>query len=92
MGRGKSIPATNDTRWNSTFKQLHAFVSLDATSLNKVLCDTNHQNLTLIPKDVAQLKELVDTLSPFSEATYLTQGGSNRDNKLCGANYIVPQG
>lgn len=74
MGQGKSIPATNNTRWNSTFKQLHSFVSLDITALNKVLCDTNHQNLTLTPKDVAQLKELVQILTPFSEATDLTQG------------------
>jgi hypothetical protein len=72
--RGKSIPATNNTRWNSTFKQLNSFVSLDITLLNKVLCDMNHENLTLLPKDAAQLKELVDILLPFSEATDLTQG------------------
>jgi hypothetical protein len=72
--RGKSIPATNNTRWNSTFKQLNSFISLDITLLNKVLCGANHENLTLLPKDVAQLKELVDILSPFSEATDLTQG------------------
>ena len=72
--QGKSIPATNNTRWNSTFKQLHAFLSLDITPLNKVLCDTNRENLTLLPKDVAQLKELVDILTPFAEATDLTQG------------------
>jgi len=72
--RGKSIPATNNTRWNSTFKQLHSFVSLDITVLNKVLCDNKHENLILLPKDVTQLKELVEILSPFSEATDLTQG------------------
>ena len=47
MGAGKSIPSTNDTRWNSTFRQLNAFVSLDVNLLNKVLTNTNHENLIL---------------------------------------------
>ena len=42
--------------------------------LNKVLSDTNHDNLNLSTKDIAQLKELVSILSPFAEATDLTQG------------------
>ena len=45
IGAGKSTPSTNDTRWNSSFKQLSAFLSLDLNLLNKLLCDTNHDNL-----------------------------------------------
>ena len=73
VGPGKSIPFTNDTRWNSSFRQLNAFVSLDLNLLNKLLCDTKHDNLTLSAKDIAQLKELVSILEPFAEATDLTQ-------------------
>lgn len=74
MGSKKSIPATNDTRWNSTFRQMSLFLSLDINGLNKLLCDTNHENLALSPKYICQLKELVSILEPFAEATDLTQG------------------
>ena len=41
MGQGRSIPSTNDTRWNSTFRQLKAVVDLDQVKLNTVLSDAN---------------------------------------------------
>lgn len=74
MGSGRSIPSTNDTRWNSVFRQLHSFLLLDLGLLNQVLNDTNHSNLVLTAKEMSQLKELVNILEPFAEATDLTQG------------------
>lgn len=74
MGSGRTIPSSNDTRWNSVFRQLNSFLLLDIVLLNEILTDTNHQNLILAAKDMSQLKELVNILNPFAEATDLTQG------------------
>lgn len=74
MGNGHIIPASNETRWNSTFRQLDAIAELDHAKLNSVLQATDHQNLILSTKEVGQLTELVGILQPFSEATDVTQG------------------
>ena len=42
IGPGKSIPSTYNTRWNSSFRQLNAFLSLDLNVVNKLLCDNLH--------------------------------------------------
>jgi hypothetical protein len=76
MGPGKSIPASNDTRWNSTFMQLKAIAKLDQAELVKVLQESKHENLILTTKDLSQLNQLVQLLAPFPEATDLTQGQS----------------
>ena len=47
MGAGKSIPVANDTRWNSTYRQLEAIASFDATSLSSVLQQTHHDNIVI---------------------------------------------
>lgn len=76
MGTGKSVPSTNETRWNSTYCQLKAIAELDATKLTTVLNESNQQNLILSSRDMNQIKELVRILSSFAEATDLTQGSA----------------
>jgi len=74
MGDGKSIPSTNDTRWNSTYKQLIAIALLDQTKLSELLHSEDYDNLVLTTKEYCQLLELIKILSIFSQATDLTQG------------------
>jgi len=74
VGTGRSIPTGNATRWNSTYAQLQAVVSIDRTKLEEVLRSTQQGHLIITVRDFAMLKELVDILEPFAEATELTQG------------------
>ena len=76
LGQGRSIPSTNDTRWNSTFRQLKAIIDLDQAKLNTVLSDANQTCPSLSKKELGQLQELVQILQPFAKATDLTQGDS----------------
>ena len=85
MGSGRSVPSTNETRWNSTFRQLKAIVELDQLKLGTVLRDANQGNLVLTTKEVTQLQELVKILAPFAEATDLTQG-----DKIITISCVVP--
>jgi len=74
FGAGKSIPASNDTRWNSVYWQLQAITDMDQVKLAELLRSTSHENLVLTTKEFAVVHEIVDTLHPFAEATDLTQG------------------
>lgn len=74
MGVGRSIPAANATRWNSTYTQLHAIASFDRNKLEELLLSTEQSHLIITVRDFAMLKELLDILEPFAEATDLTQG------------------
>jgi hypothetical protein len=85
MGTGRSIPSTNERRWNSTLRQLKAIVDLDQTKLGNVLRESNQGNLVLSTKEVNQLEELVKILAPFAEATDLTQG-----DKMITISCVVP--
>ena len=76
FGRGRSIPAANDMRWNSTLHQLKAIIDLDHNKLAQLLRETTHDNLLLSATDLQQIQELVDILEPFAEATDMTQGDS----------------
>jgi len=76
LGAGKIVPSSNDTRWNSTFRQLQCIAELDQVKLNSLLRETNHDHLVFTAKDIAMLQELVKILAPFAEATDLTQGES----------------
>ncbi|XP_056139247.1 uncharacterized protein LOC130122467 [Lampris incognitus] len=69
-----TIPTANATRWNSTLKQVKAYVHLDMQKLSSVLESVGHKSLILSPREYAQLKELIEVLDPFLEATNLTQG------------------
>jgi hypothetical protein len=74
LGQGKSIPASNDTRWNSVYRQLKAITELDQAKLCSLLQQSNHENLIMTSKEFQQLRELVSILEPFAEATDITQG------------------
>ena len=85
LGPGKSIPATNDTRWNSTYRQLRAIVELDHAKLATVLRQSNHENLVMSTKEIQQVRELTDILEQFAEATDI-----NQSEKMVTVSCIVP--
>jgi len=85
LGAGKAVPATNDTRWNSTYRQLQAIVDLDRDKLSNVLQQSKHENLVLTTKEYQQLRDLLSIIEPFAEATDLTQG-----DKTITVSCIVP--
>ena len=72
-GANRSIPAAVATRWNSTLRLVKSVTDLDPQSLNTLL-EEGHRNLCLTGKELSQMKELVEILLPFLEATDLTQG------------------
>ncbi|KAJ7990613.1 hypothetical protein DPEC_G00302210 [Dallia pectoralis] len=73
FGTGKSVPAANATRWNSTFKQIQALSVLDHKDLTE-MCIVDFENVVFTSREWNQLKDLCAVLSPFSEATELTEG------------------
>ncbi|TRY64836.1 hypothetical protein DNTS_022242 [Danionella cerebrum] len=70
FGEQKGIPAAVKTRWNSTLRQVKA----DHLKLCAVLEKAEHKELSFSQREWNLLKELVDILKPFGEATDLTQG------------------
>uniref|UniRef100_A0A3Q4GAH5 HAT C-terminal dimerisation domain-containing protein n=1 Tax=Neolamprologus brichardi TaxID=32507 RepID=A0A3Q4GAH5_NEOBR len=72
FGSNKSIPAGNNTRWNSTYRQLKALTTLDHGAITEMCSDT--ENLVFSTREWAQLKDLCALLEPFSDATDLTEG------------------
>ena len=68
----------NATRWNSQLHQIQSAVSLDHQKLENLCKDTDHRECILSVKEWTQMKELVDLLKPFSEATNLIQGDTNQ--------------
>lgn len=74
FGSGRSIPFSNETWWNSTFRQLKAIADLDQPKLTELLNESSQESLLLSPKDLQQIQELVEILTPFAEATDFTQG------------------
>ncbi|XP_065679735.1 uncharacterized protein LOC136094083 [Hydra vulgaris] len=75
FGKGRFIPKTNATRWNSMFVQLSSIIRLDPVKLSDLLRG-DHSNLILTQREMAMLRELVEVLQPFAEATDLLQGDS----------------
>lgn len=69
-GANRSIPSAVSTRWNSTLRLVES--NLDPQSLNAPL--EGHKSLCLSAREWGQLKELVEVLAPFHQATDLTQG------------------
>jgi len=65
---GKTLPAKNDTRWNSQLKMVRQIVEID---VDKVV-EKRELHLTSYEKGV--LRELVEVLEPFEEATDILQG------------------
>ena len=76
FGKGRSIPAANTTRWNSTLHQIEAIIGLDATKLEDLLKKSSLQHLICSGTQQSQLSELVAILKPFGDATDLAQGDS----------------
>ncbi|KAK7172158.1 hypothetical protein R3I93_004459 [Phoxinus phoxinus] len=69
-----TVPTANATRWNSILKQVKAYVNFDIQNLAYVLDSEGHKSLILSQREYAQLKELIEVLDPFLEATNLTRG------------------
>ena len=74
FGEQKGTPAAVNTRWNSTLRQIKAVLHCDHLRLCAVLEKAGHKELSFTPREWNLLKELVDILKPFGEATDLTQG------------------
>uniref|UniRef100_A0A3P8TSA9 HAT C-terminal dimerisation domain-containing protein n=1 Tax=Amphiprion percula TaxID=161767 RepID=A0A3P8TSA9_AMPPE len=84
-GERNSIPAAVNTRWNSTLRQVQAALRCDHLKLSSVLEKVGHRELTFTAREWSLLKELVDILKPFAEATHMTQG-----EKLVTISSVVP--
>ena len=65
---GKTLVAKNETRWNSQLKMIRRIVEVD---VDKVVEKTE---LSLTSYEKAVLRELVEVLEPFEEATDILQG------------------
>ena len=76
FGVGRSIPATNATRWSSTFTQLPSIAALRLEKFPDVLRGIGHPELIMLKKDEESLRELVEVLRPFADATEHLQGNS----------------
>ncbi len=55
FGNGKGIPVATVTRWNSTFKQIHAITELDHTTLTE-MCSPDFKNVVITTREWAQLR------------------------------------
>uniref|UniRef100_A0A8C7SEE1 HAT C-terminal dimerisation domain-containing protein n=1 Tax=Oncorhynchus mykiss TaxID=8022 RepID=A0A8C7SEE1_ONCMY len=69
----RGIPAAVNTRWNSTLRQVKAVIQCDHLKLSHVLHKAGHKELLFTVWEWNKLKELVDILKPFGEATDMTQ-------------------
>uniref|UniRef100_A0A673WXI8 HAT C-terminal dimerisation domain-containing protein n=1 Tax=Salmo trutta TaxID=8032 RepID=A0A673WXI8_SALTR len=78
-------PAAVNTRWNSTLKQVKVFIQCDHLKLCHVLEKNGHKELLFTVQEWNKLKELVDILKQFGEATDLTQG-----EKIVTISSVVP--
>ncbi|CAI5638372.1 unnamed protein product [Oreochromis niloticus] len=73
FGEQKGIPAAVITRWNSTLRQVKAVLQCEHLKLCAVLEMAGHKELLFTTREWNLLKEMVDILKPFGEATDLTQ-------------------
>jgi len=73
-GANRSITSAVSTRWNLTLRLVEAITDLDPQSLNALQEAQGHKGLCLSAREWSQLKELVEILAPFLQATDLTQG------------------
>ncbi|KAK7896570.1 hypothetical protein WMY93_021895 [Mugilogobius chulae] len=74
FGANRSIPGAVSTRWNSTLCLVDTVTNLDLQTLNTLLETQGHKELCLSTTEWSHLNELVEVLSPFLQATDLTQG------------------
>uniref|UniRef100_A0A3B5PR42 HAT C-terminal dimerisation domain-containing protein n=1 Tax=Xiphophorus maculatus TaxID=8083 RepID=A0A3B5PR42_XIPMA len=85
FGERKSIPASVITRWNSTVRQVKAVLQCEHLKLCAILEKAGHKKLLFTIREWNLLKEMVDILKPFEEATDLTQG-----EKIVTISAVVP--
>ena len=74
FGNFRSIPVCNATRWNSVLRQVHSVLALTNQQLTDLCRTLSHSELIFSAKEWLMLNELSEVLSPFLEATNLTQG------------------
>ncbi|CAJ1059641.1 uncharacterized protein LOC117545812 [Xyrichtys novacula] len=74
FGEHRGIPAAVNTRWNSTLRQVKAVLHFDHARLSRTVENAGHRELLFTSREWNLLKELVEILNPFEEATDLTQG------------------
>ncbi|XP_048850818.1 zinc finger BED domain-containing protein 4-like [Brienomyrus brachyistius] len=74
FGEQKGILAAVTTRCNSTPRQVKAVLQCNHVKLCAILEKAGHRELSFTAREWNLLKELVDILKPFGEATDLTQG------------------
>lgn len=91
FGEQKVIPAAVITRWNSTLRQVKAVLQCEHLKLCAVLEMAGHKELLFTTREWNLLKEMVDILKPFGEATDLTQGEKNSHDQCCCSIRAVPQ-
>ena len=73
----RGIPAAVVTRWNSTFRQVQAILSIGMANVNLVVDEANKDRFKMakfLAREFEQLSELQGVLQPFAEATDVTQG------------------
>ncbi|KAI4794639.1 hypothetical protein KUCAC02_031938 [Chaenocephalus aceratus] len=85
FGEQRGIPAAVITRWNSTLRQVKAVLRCEHPKLCRVLEEAGHEELLFTAREWNVLKELVDIMNPFGEATDLTQG-----EKIVTISSVVP--
>ncbi|KAJ4937561.1 hypothetical protein JOQ06_002196 [Pogonophryne albipinna] len=85
FGEQRGIPAAVTTRWNSTLRQVKAVLRCEHPKLCRVLEKAGHKELLFTAREWNVLKELVDIMNPFGEATDLTQG-----EKIVTISSVVP--
>ena len=85
FGKIKGIPQPNATRWNSTLRQIKAVLSLGAEKLDEFLIAQKQDHIRFTVREWSQLRELNLILSPFFEASDITQG-----DKVVTISAVVP--
>ena len=65
---GKTLVSRNETRWNSQVKMVRRVLEVDPSEV------VDGEGLVLTGHEKAILKEMVDVLEPFEEATDILQG------------------
>jgi len=69
----KTIPSSNNTRWNSIYIQLKAVSKLDFTKLQSLLSDEKHDVCMLTKREISTLLEVVSVLEHAYTATLIME-------------------
>ena len=83
-----TISTVNAVWWNLTLNQVNAFVPLYMQKLSTVLEWDGHKSLILSLSAYTQLRELIEVLDPFLDATRGEKTVTVSDCTLCLHNYL----